>query len=85
MIDTWLALMENETDNTTHKNTCLASIGSLYARMKKSSVAFVRRRKQVVSTLVYSKGSSASPYTILSEEEEQEELAKEVSRISASR
>jgi len=77
--------MESETNITTHKKTCLASIGSLYARLKVSSVAFVRRRKKVVSTFVFSKGSSVSPYTILSEEEEQEELAKEVSRISASR
>ena len=77
--------MEGETDITTHKKTCLASIGSLYATLKLSSVAFVRRRKQGVRTFVYSKGSSVSPYTILSEEEEQEELAREMCRISASR
>jgi len=50
-----------------------------------SSVAFVRQRRKGVSTRVFKKGASVSPYSILSEEEEQEELQLALSRSTASR
>ena len=77
--------MESEADVTTKKKTCFASISGLYARLKVSSAAFVRQRRKVVSTLVFPDGAKVSPYSILSEEEEQEELQLALSRSTASR
>ena len=71
--------MESEADVTTQKKTCFACIVGLYARLKVSSVAFVRQRSFV------SDGATVSPYSILSEEEEQEELQLALSRSTASR
>jgi len=76
--------MQSEADVTTPKKTCFASIVGLYARLKVSSVAFVRERRKGVSTRVFKKGASVSPYSILSEEEEQEELQLAKSRSAAS-
>ena len=60
----------------TRKTSCFTSVVRFCQKIKKSSIALVRHRAMPNDGAHVVTATSKSPYTILSEEEEEEELAR---------